>query len=310
MRRERIDATVDFEFFARSTAILSYLGGARTRVGFHAWFGEASYRGDLLTHRLSFNPFLHASEIFTTEVQALGAAAERLPAHDVQPDGGAALPRYRPEPQQVAAVEALLREALGVRDLPRIVLLNANCGDLLPLRRWPVERYVELARRLLERHPDAAIVLTGSPGEAADARALAERVGSPRCVSLAGRTTLDQLLVLYCLSEVMVTNDSGPAHYATLTPIDVVALFGPETPAAFGARTPTSHLLWAGIACSPCVNAFNDRQSACTDNVCMQRIGTDEVLELASTLLARRRGYDTSLPQAASASRPSRSSER
>lgn len=290
MRRERIDATVDFEFFARSSAILSYLSGARTRVGFHAYHGEASYRGDLMTHRLSFNPFLHASEIFQTEVEALEVAAERLPAHDTKPGPGAALPRYRPEPRQVTAVEALLREALELRDLPRIVLLNANCGDMLPLRRWPLERYVELARGLLERHADLAIVLTGSPDEAADAEALARRIASPRCVSLAGRTTLDQLIVLYCLSEVMVTNDSGPAHYATLTPIDVVTLFGPETPAAFGARTETSHLLWAGIACSPCVNAFNDRQSACTDNVCMQRITVGEVLELTSRILEQRRG--------------------
>ena len=42
IHREIGDATVDFEFFARSTAILSYLSGARTRIGYHAWFGEIS----------------------------------------------------------------------------------------------------------------------------------------------------------------------------------------------------------------------------------------------------------------------------
>ncbi len=290
MRRERIDATVDFEFFARSSAILSYLSGARTRVGFHAYFGEASYRGDLMTHRLSFNPWLHASEIFQAEVEALATAAERLPAHDCRPQGAGPLPRYHPPRERIAEVERLLCESLKVHELPPIVLLNANCGDLLPLRRWPTERYVELGRRLLDRHPDLAIVLTGSPSEAADASALARGIGSSRCVSLAGRTTLDQLLALYWVSAAMVTNDSGPAHYATLTPIEVVTLFGPETPAAFGARTPTSHALWAGIACSPCVNAFNDRQSACRDNVCMQRIGVDEVLALTSRILEERRG--------------------
>ena len=43
LRRERVDATVDFEFFARSSAILSYLSGARLRSGYHSWFGEAAW---------------------------------------------------------------------------------------------------------------------------------------------------------------------------------------------------------------------------------------------------------------------------
>ena len=96
-------------------------------------------------------------------------------------------------------------------------------------------------------------------------------------------------MVLYCLSEVMVTNDSGPAHYSTLTSIDVITLFGPETPAVFGARTPRSHILWANLVCSPCVNAFNDRQSACCRNVCMERITVDEVFEVACRVYESRR---------------------
>ena len=76
-----------------------------------------------------------------------------------------------------------------------------------------------------------------------------------------------------------MTNDSGPAHFATLTPIDVVTLFGPETPALFAARTPRNHVLWSAIACSPCVSAFNNRQSSCRDNVCMQRLTVDQVFD-------------------------------
>jgi ADP-heptose:LPS heptosyltransferase len=113
-------------------------------------------------------------------------------------------------------------------------------------------------------------------------------VSSKRCVSLAGRTTMEQLIALYELSDLMVTNDSGPAQYATLTSIDVITIFGPETPAVFGARSPRSHILWTGIACSPCVNAFNDRQSACRDNVCMQRISVDAAYQLASRVLRER----------------------
>ena len=104
-----------------------------------------------------------------------------------------------------------------------------------------------------------------------------EAIGSDRCVNFGGTTTLRQLLILYFLAEVMVTNDSGPAHYSALSPIAVITLFGPETPAAFGSLSPRSHLFWEGLPCSPCINAFNDRWSPCQDNLCMQAITVDNV---------------------------------
>ncbi len=289
MRSEKIDATVDFEFFARSSAILSYLSGARARSGYHASFGEASYRGDLMTHRLSLNPFLHAAEMFQVLVEALRRPAAVFPACDLEPPADLPLPRLTPNPDEVAEVSHMLRDVFDVEQTPPVILLNANCGDLLPLRRWSNDRYVELAGRILARYPELRIVLTGAPSEAPEAESLAAEIGSDRCRSFAGRTTLRQLMVLYGLSELMVTNDSGPAHYATLTSIDVVTLFGPETPAVFGARTPRSHLLWANLVCSPCVNAFNDRQSACRRNICMERITVDQVFETVCKVYEGRR---------------------
>jgi len=162
-------------------------------------------------------------------------------------------------------------------DCSGLILLNPNASDLLPLRRWPAERYVQLARRLLAQYPKAGLVFTGGPKEAGPVADLARQVGDKRCVSLACRTTLRQFLVLFTLADVLVTNDSGPAHFATLTPIRVVTLFGPETPALYAARSPRNVPLWAGVACSPCVNAYNNRQSPCRDNVCMQALTVDQV---------------------------------
>ena len=69
--------------------------------------------------------------------------------------------------------------------------------------------------------------MTGAPSEAAAADTLVSSIGSERCFSLAGKTTLRQLLILYTLAELLITNDSGPAHFASLTPINVITLFGP-----------------------------------------------------------------------------------
>ena len=274
--RENLDTSVDFEYYARASAIVSYLSGATRRVGFHSFAGEASYRGDLMTHRLVFNPFLHASQIFRFLVEASGVPPETLPAMDSGPWEDEQPPLIEPSAEEMKDVKALVSRVTG-REAPPIILLNANTGDLLPLRRWPRNRYVELARKLLDHYPEMVIGLTGSPAEAAGAQELVDAIGSDRCVNFGGTTTLRQLLTLYFLAEVMVTNDSGPAHYSALSPIDVITLFGPETPAAFGSLSPRSHLFWAGLPCSPCINAFNDRWSPCRDNLCMQRLSVDDV---------------------------------
>ena len=286
--REDLDTSIDFEYYARASAIISYLSGATRRVGFHSFAGEASYRGDLMTHRLVFNPFLHAGQIFRFLVEAADVPANSLPAmntprwEDEQP------PMIEPSAEEVEEVEEIVRQVTGQKQAPRLILLNANTGDLLPLRRWHRPRYVELAQRLLERYPEAYIGLTGSPSEAAGAQELVDAVGSERCVNFGGTTTLRQLLILYFLSELMVTNDSGPAHYSALTPIDVITLFGPETPAAFGSLSPRSHLFWAGLPCSPCINAFNDRWSPCQNNLCMQAITVDQVFTRACEVFDQR----------------------
>ena len=277
VRKIGIDAVVDMEFLTRFSAILTFSTGAKSRVGFHTFFGDGPYRGDLMTHRLLYNPYLHTSQMFEAMVEALTRDPAVLPTFDFTPSGNQPLARFRPSPSEAAEINALLQ-----RENPRIgsaplILLNPNASDLLPLRRWPPLRYVELARRLLERYPELFIVFTGAPAEAAPNNQLADEVGSDRVVRLAGKTTLRQLLVLYTRSEILVTNDSGPAHFASMTPIRVVALFGPETPALFAARSPNATALWAGIACSPCVNAYNNRQSVCRNNLCMQAITVDDV---------------------------------
>ena len=284
VRKLGIGAVVDMEFLTRFSAILTFMTGAKSRVGFHTFFGDGPYRGDLMTHRLLYNPHLHTSQMFEAMVEALTRDPSVLPTFDFRPSTNQPLARFRPSLSDVAEIDDLLQ-----RENPRIgsaplILLNPNASDLLPLRRWPSLRYVELARRLLERYPEVFIGFTGAPAEAGPNNQLANEVGSDRVIRLAGKTTLRQVLALYARSEILVTNDSGPAHFASMTPIRVIALFGPETPALFGAQSPNATALWAGIACSPCVNAYNNRQSICRNNLCMQAITVDEVFETVTRI--------------------------
>jgi ADP-heptose:LPS heptosyltransferase len=289
MRRARIDTAIDFEFFSRFSGALTFLSGAKRRVGFHSFAGEAAYRGDLMTHRLAYNYTLHASQTYRMLVEALDCPAEQMPMLEMDPCWDDPMPVFRADTDETAEVSRIVCEELGVDVLPALVLLNANSGDLLPLRPWASQRYVELAKRILREYPEVCVAFTGAPEEASEAAHLAAMVDSSRCISMGGRTTLRQLLVLYGMSQTMVTNDSGPAHYASMTSIDVVTLFGPESPAVFGSKSPRSHIIYKGIACSPCVNAFNQRVSTCGNNVCMQRIGVDEVFDTVRMVYEQRR---------------------
>jgi len=282
MRRLKLDTAIDLEFFARGSAVVACLSGARVRVGFHAFFGAGPYRGDLMTHRLLYNPHLHTSVMFQVMVEALSCDPARLPTLDYAPSvAGHLLHQFEPHPEELKTVRGLLPDG-------PLILLNPNASDLLPLRRWPNERYVELARRLLEQLPEEHIGFTGAPEEAEETDRLVREVNSKRCLCLGGKTTLRELMVLYTLAEILVTNDSGPAHFAALTPIHVITLFGPETPALFAARTERHVAVWASLACSPCVNAYNNRQSPCLDNLCMQQITVEQVFKEVCRVYALR----------------------
>src|SRR5215471_2942551 len=209
VRKIGIDAVVDLEFLTRFSAILTFATGAKSRAGFHSFFGDGPYRGDLMTHRLLYNPHLHTSQMFEAMVEALTRDPAVLPTFDFAPPVKQPLARFRPSLSEVAEINTLLQRENPRVDSAPLILLNPNASDLLPLRRWPPLRYVQLARRLLARYPNVFIGFTGAPAEAAPNNQLADEVGSSRAITLAGKTTLRQVLALYTRSEILVTNDSS-----------------------------------------------------------------------------------------------------
>ncbi|KPJ69332.1 MAG: hypothetical protein AMS14_11630 [Planctomycetes bacterium DG_20] len=289
LRGLKIDAAIDMEGFARASVILATLSGARYRVGFHRFRCEAPYRGKLLTHALNYNFYAHQSLAFLSLVKALEADPDEKPMlKEPLPDDGYRPRPFVPTPDEEVEMRQLLRHLAGREVDGPIVLLNPNASDLMPLRRWPTNRFVALGRRLLADHPEVTVAITGAPDEREKARALAEAIDPRRVLCLAGETTLRSLLVLYGLADVLVTNDSGPAHFAALTDIDVVALFGPETPVLYRPLSPRVRCLFAGLACSPCVNVLNHRASPCRDNRCMRAIAVSQVYEAVCEALAAR----------------------
>src|SRR5437762_9335571 len=164
IRKIKIDAAIDLEFFTRGSAILTFLTGAKRRIGFHSFFQAGPYRGNLMTHRLLYNPHLHTSQTFRVMVEAAKMDGADLPALDLKTPVADELPaQFQPAIEETEIVRGMLRSELG--QCPPLILLNPNASDLLPLRRWPSHRYIELAKRLLARYSDVAVVFTGAPNE-------------------------------------------------------------------------------------------------------------------------------------------------
>lgn len=285
-RRERIDTVIDLELFSRVSSILSLLSGATTRVGFHNYRGEGLYRGEHLTHRVHYNPYHHMSQNFMALVEALESDPDEIPQPKrvipVQPPPL----RVGTDPQAMEYVRSELARCYPLAPEHRLVVVNHDAGSLLPIRSWPADRFADLIRRLLASDPKLLVVLMGIAEAQASARAIAASVGDPRCIDFIGRTrTLTDVIQLFHLGDLLITNDSGPAHFAALTPIKSITLFGPETPVLYGTLGANAVHLHAGLACSPCMSALNHRNSPCTDNKCLQAIAVDEVFAHARRLL-------------------------
>ena len=285
VRRRGVNAVIDMEFFSRASAIFTFLTGAAIRVGLHRFTGELPYRGDLMTHRVQYLPHLHISMQYSVLVESAFHDAAEVPMLKIPLARIGSAPEVPPQFVPTATELRDMRARLHSDTASPIIVLNPNASDLLPLRKWQTSRFVMLAQRIHGAYPNALIVVTGAASERAAAEAICREIDAPRTVSVAGQTTLRELLTLYTIADVLVTNDSGPGHFASLTPVHAIVMFGPETPRLFGPLTPSTTVIWKELACSPCVSVFNHRLSPCRNNVCMQMITVDEVFTAVAAAL-------------------------
>jgi len=284
-RKHRIDTVIDLELFSRFTALLTGMCGARRRVGYHIFHGEGLWRGFMLTRKVHYNPHIHITKNFLSLIHAAFAQKIEVPFSKIEiPDSEVRLEQAIINPSTLEKVreriEKLAKEA-NIHYVPgknRLILINPNASDLLPQRRWAQQRFSELIQAIHQKYPDDLILITGSPAEFAYVEKVRAVANVKNALNFAGQVSFAELPPLYTLSDVMVTNDSGPGHFSAVTPLRTVVLFGPETPALYGS-VGNSIAITANLACSPCVSAANHRKTPCHDNVCMQAITVPQVLD-------------------------------
>ena len=298
LRALGVDAVIDCELFSRVSALLSFACGAPVRSGFTAHTQEGLYRGSFITHAIPYNPYRHISLQFLSLVDALQADSmprnKAAPIRAVPQDSALSVPFT---PEELLAYQNTLGQDHPATQAKRLVLLYAG-GGILPERAWPQAHYARVAQGLC--HQGYAVGLIGLKDDAALAQHLKTQVGSDLCIDLTGYTrSIRELLMLFYAADLLITNDGGPGHFATLTPIQTMVFFGPETGKLYGPLGKRNVVLESGIACSPCLSAYNHRLTFCDgDNQCLKRIAPDPVLDQALVFLQALPGAVAAAPGA------------
>ncbi len=180
--------------------------------------------------------------------------------------------------ERKASARQILR-ANGVRPDHTVVAL---CPGSINSRakRWPADRYAYLADRLI-KESDAEVVLIGSDAEvevANEVRTLMR--GAP--VMLAGKTDLAQLVAILSVVDLLVTNDTGPAHIASSLGRPTLVVFGPTNPLTTRPFSSVGEIIRKPPDCAPCM-----LRDCPIDHRCMTAISVDEVFERVNTIMER-----------------------
>jgi heptosyltransferase II len=168
----------------------------------------------------------------------------------------------------------------------RVVLAPGGAKNMMrddSLRRWPAERYVELAQKLIA--DGFRIVLIGGPE---DGWVIPLFAGLDVENSIA-TLSLPQTLALLNESDVLVTHDTGPLHLAGITRVGIVSVFGPTDPRGRLPQRADAVAIWGGegFACRPC---YDGRDFApCKNNGCMQQVSVEMVLSEVKAVIEQRR---------------------
>ena len=287
LRRANVDVAIDCELFSRISSLLSYASGASVRVGFYRHTQEGLYRGTHINRRVPYNPYHHISAQFLTLARSIDSTAQ--PVSKLPPT---TLTKAPPHVALAAGLVAGIAQRLAT-DFAALagkpLVLVYPGGGILPIRAWPLASYTALCEGLVA--DGCAVAVIGLKDDQALARQLVASVHSASpgstVIDLTGYTrSIAELLALFHIARLLVTNDGGPGQFAALTPIWTLMLFGPETPSLYAPLTPRCHAFYSQWPCSPCLTAYNHRASYCDgDNQCLKVIQADTVLAKARECL-------------------------
>jgi len=265
LRAGRFDVGIAAQRSAR-TALLLLLAGIRRRVGFEQAPGRWAY-----TDRARWLEGEHAVRRYLELARSVGGEPERA---DPRPE------LVVLESARRAASELLA--SCGVSEGEPLLVVAP--GSHWATKQWTPDGFAEVVRQASAR--GLRPVLVGTGREEALSREILDRGGGTG-VSLAGRTSIPELVALMARAAAVVANDSGPAHIASAVGTPVVVVFGPTVP-AFGFvpwGEATRVVERTGLSCRPC-SRHGPRVCPLGHHRCMKEIPASQVLDALDALRA------------------------
>ena len=265
LRAEKFDAVILLQN-AFEAALITTLAGIPARGGY-----TTDGRGLLLTHGIKKHPEIglkHQVHYYLDMLVGLGLTP-----------GSDQLELFL-DPNAVGFVVSELRNAKKIHGDVPVIGLNPGAA-YGPAKRWPAEKYGELAERLCTQ--SGAIVLVFGTGDDREAAAAitASASDDARVVDLTGKTNLATAMAYIGQCDAFVTNDSGLMHVAAALQTPTVAIFGSTDHIATGPYSDNAQVLRKPMECSPCM------QTHCKKNnfLCMEQIQPDEVFSAVHTII-------------------------
>ncbi|MGH9802640.1 MAG: lipopolysaccharide heptosyltransferase II, partial [Blastocatellia bacterium] len=246
IRSRQFDVALLFQN-AFEAALLARLGGVKLRIGF-----AEQGRGALLTHKL-YRGEHYGNRHQTNDYLDVVAECERVClGENFKPAVEKPLPSLAATQAQRQAAKAMLRNSGLTKDHP-LVVLNPGATNSRA-KCWPVEHFAALAERLFE-HENAQIVLTGGSAESDYADKVFRQIGQGCPVNLAGKTSMAELIGLLAECDLLVSNDTGPAHIGAALGTPTLTIFGPTNEFETSPTGRHSELIRAdGIECARCMH--------------------------------------------------------
>ena len=245
------------------SALIAKLGKTRNRIGY-----KTDGRGFLLTHPLSVpkwknerhEVFYYLNIIAELEKQLYGKTA----VFDSSPDVSLSLSEKRKK-----AAQSFLRE--NKVDLSKKIIALCPGSTNSRAKRWGAEKYAELADLF---GATANVVLVGAQDELQVSNEVLQ-LTKIKPILLTGKTNLSELTAILSLADLLVTNDTGPAHIAPAVGTKTVVIFGPTIPATTRPFSNLAKIVRKPPACAPCM-----LRDCPIDHRCMKAIMPEEVFQL------------------------------
>lgn len=249
LRKEKIDAAINFETFNFSSALLTYLTGASLRIGLNS-----NYEKKFYNYWDDNNPTLHISQKFLNLLKYLDINSPYSYFDFKTPQG------------EKDEIDNILKN-FGIDSFICIhpgASINCDRG-----RKWKLESFIELSNMLIERY-NMPLIFTGSEREKRLHAAAIKRIAKrSRVFDLSGSLDIWEFIELLQRSFMLIANDTGPVHIAASLGINTVVFYGQSSPGRCRPLNQNSLIFYKNLGCSPCDGSDQGSRKCSNNFKCM-----------------------------------------